>query len=63
MNCTFCGTTIPPGTGLIYVRKTGKVVNLCSKKCEKSLLKLGRVNRKTPWTKAAAIERKKGAKK
>ncbi|MBS3119963.1 50S ribosomal protein L24e, partial [Candidatus Woesearchaeota archaeon] len=39
-NCSFCGSTIEKGTGKIFVRKSGKIENFCSKKCEKNLLKL-----------------------
>ena len=62
MNCTFCGCNMVPGTGILFVKKTGKIMNLCSKKCEKNSLKLGRIPRKVKWTKAARIEKKKGAK-
>jgi large subunit ribosomal protein L24e len=50
MKCSFCGTEIPPGTGLMYVQKDGKILYFCSKKCEKNMLKLKRKPRKVKWT-------------
>ncbi|HLD10519.1 MAG TPA: 50S ribosomal protein L24e [Candidatus Nanoarchaeia archaeon] len=50
MKCTFCGQEIEKGTGLIYVYKIGKVINFCSKKCEKNLLKLKRKPKNIKWT-------------
>ena len=50
MKCSFCGTDIPPGTGLMYVQKDGKILYFCSRKCEKNMLKLGRKPRKVKWT-------------
>lgn len=49
MDCTFCNKFIERGTGKIYVRKTGKILNFCSMKCEKNMLKLGRKARLTKW--------------
>ena len=59
MKCGFCGHDMPPGTGKVFVRKTGKSVNFCSGKCEKSMLKLGRNPRKFKWTVASRTERLK----
>lgn len=50
VKCTFCGKEISQGTGLLYVKKDAKVMNFCSRKCEKNLLKLGRKSRTTKWT-------------
>ncbi len=50
MKCSFCGCDIEKGTGKTKYMKDGKVVNLCSMKCEKNMFKLGRVARETPWT-------------
>ncbi len=49
--CSFCNKTIEPGTGKIYVLKSGKVLNFCSTKCEKNMLKLRRNPKKFKWTK------------
>jgi len=48
--CTFCGVEIEPGTGRMYVKKDGVVFNFCSSKCFKNLIELGRVPRRTTWT-------------
>jgi large subunit ribosomal protein L24e len=49
MKCSFCNRDIEPGTGMSYVQKTGKVLNFCSSKCRKNMLKLKRNPRKTKW--------------
>lgn len=48
--CTFCGGEIEPGTGRMYIKKDGVVFNFCSSKCFKNLVELGRVPRRTTWT-------------
>jgi len=48
--CTFCGSEIEPGTGRMYVKKDGVVYNFCSSKCYKNMVLLGRVPRRTTWT-------------
>lgn len=48
--CNFCGTDIEPGTGMVYIRRDGAVINFCSKKCRVNMVKLKRVPRKTRWT-------------
>ncbi len=48
--CTFCGSEIEPGTGRMYVKKDGVVYNFCTSKCFKNLVILGRVPRRTTWT-------------
>lgn len=49
-NCSFCGISIPKGTGKIYVKKEGKVLDFCSTKCEKNMIKLNRKPRNIKWT-------------
>ncbi|MCL5988903.1 MAG: 50S ribosomal protein L24e [Candidatus Thermoplasmatota archaeon] len=49
-NCTFCGKTIEPGTGIIYVRKDGNILNFCSNKCKTNMIVLKRVQRRVKWT-------------
>lgn len=63
--CTFCGSNIPPGTGMVFVRTTGKILNFCSMKCEKNMLHLGRIPRRVKWTEEHRKERvrRKGAAK
>ncbi len=48
--CGFCGNEIERGTGKIKIMKDGKVIPLCSMKCEKNMFKLKRVSREMPWT-------------
>lgn len=48
--CSFCGLDIERGTGKIYVKKDGKILNFCSSKCEKNTIKLGRKFLKTKWS-------------
>ena len=48
--CTFCGEEIEPGTGRMYVKKDGVIYHFCTSKCHKNLIKLGRVPRRTTWT-------------
>lgn len=57
--CSFCGSTLEPGTGKMFVKKDGRILHFCSRTCEKQLLKLGRVPRETKWT-AEAQKLKKG---
>jgi len=48
--CTFCGITMPPGTGKMFVQKDAKILYFCSSKCEKNMLKLKRKPIKTRWS-------------
>lgn len=48
--CTFCGISIPKGTGKIYVQKDAKILYFCSSKCEKNMLKLRRKPITTRWS-------------
>jgi large subunit ribosomal protein L24e len=50
IKCSFCGEQIEKGTGKIYVEAKGTVLNFCSSKCEKNMLKLGRKARNVEWT-------------
>ena len=49
MNCSFCESTMKPGIGITFVRKTGKTLNFCKRKCEKNMIDLGRKPRKVKW--------------
>lgn len=49
--CSFCGDVIKPGTGKMFVKKDGNVLNFCSMKCEKNMLSLNRKSRFLKWTK------------
>ncbi|MBI2547874.1 50S ribosomal protein L24e [Candidatus Woesearchaeota archaeon] len=59
--CSFCGTLVEPGTGIMYVKKDGKILYFCKRKCEKNMLILGRKERLTQWT--AAFRKEKEVKK
>ncbi len=47
---SFSGRPIPPGTGLMYVKKDGKILYFLNRKEEKNMIKLGRKPRKVTWT-------------
>lgn len=49
MKCSFCKKDIERGTGKIFVTKEGKILNFCSRKCEKNRLKLKRNPRNLKW--------------
>jgi large subunit ribosomal protein L24e len=51
--CDFCGILIPMGTGKIFVKKDGKVINFCSNKCEKNMFKLNRKPWDIKWTESS----------
>ncbi len=51
VNCSFCGKSIIPGTGKIFVQNTGKMLYFDGLKCEKNMLKLKRKAHKLKWTK------------
>lgn len=48
--CNFCGVEIKKGSGKIFVKDNGTILNFCSMKCEKNMLKLKRDSRKFKWT-------------
>ena len=50
MKCSFCKKEIEKGKGTMHVRKDGKILNFCSSKCEKNLLKLKRNPNKRKWS-------------
>lgn len=50
--CSFCGGSIEPGTGKMYVKKDGTIFYFCSSKCQKNQ-QLGRVPRRVRWTEQA----------
>jgi len=52
MKCSFCKNDIERGTGKVLIDKDGKMINFCSSKCEKNMIKLKRKARKLKWTKA-----------
>ncbi len=48
--CTFCGGDVEPGTGKMYVKKDGSIYFFCKSKCQKNMLGLKRVPRRTRWS-------------
>jgi large subunit ribosomal protein L24e len=60
--CTFCKKDIAMGTGKMFVRKDGSVLNFCSNKCEKNMFKLKRIPRKMKWVRKKQKSAKKGEK-
>jgi len=53
VRCSFCEHPMAPGTGKLYVKKEGKVLYFCSRKCEKYSVKHGRKAVKLKWTHAS----------
>jgi large subunit ribosomal protein L24e len=51
VNCSFCGKEIKKGSGKKFVKDNGQILNFCSSKCEKNMLKLKRDPRRFKWTK------------
>ena len=47
--CALCGSTIPPGFGIMYVKVDGTVLRFCSRKCFVSMIKFHRDPRKQAW--------------
>jgi large subunit ribosomal protein L24e len=59
VECTFCGTMINKGTGKMLVKKDGKILYFCSRKCEKNMTQLKRKPREHKWTKESRKARGK----
>ena len=57
--CSFTGKPIPPGTGMMYVKKTGQVLYINNSKAKKNYLNLNRVPSRTKWTDTARKLREK----
>ena len=55
--CSFTGKPIPPGTGMMYVKKTGQVLYFINSKAKKNYVKLNRVPARTRWTHVARAKR------
>lgn len=50
MKCVFCSKTVEKGKGIKFVRKDGKIIDFCSSKCEKNMMKLKRNPNKRKWS-------------
>ena len=57
--CSFTGKPIPPGTGMMYVKKTGQVLYFINSKAKKNYLNLNRIPDRTKWTDTARKSREK----
>ena len=55
--CSFCGAEIEPGTGKMFIKKDGTVLNCRTNKCYKNMIELKRVPRTTAWTAKFKIEK------
>ena len=55
MKCYLCNTEIKEGTGILYVKKDGTVLNFCSSKCEKNFM-MGRKTSKLKWARTEKIK-------
>ena len=55
--CSFCYREIEPGTGKMFVKKDGTVLNFCTNKCYKNMVELKRVPRTTAWTEKFEVEK------
>ncbi len=49
-NCNFCGNSIEPGTGMMYIRVDGTVFYFDKHKCYQNYVSLGRVPQDTKWS-------------
>ena len=63
MRCDFCGAEIPVGTGIMYVKRDGKLFYFCSKKCMKNAVKLKRDKKLAKWSVYYQSNAKKNKKK
>ncbi|MCS7110904.1 MAG: 50S ribosomal protein L24e [Ignisphaera sp.] len=48
--CDYCGSSVEPGSGVMFVRNDGTIIWFCSSKCLKNF-RLRRDPKKQPWTK------------
>ncbi len=55
--CSFCGSDIPVGSGIMYVKRNGTILWFCSRKCRVSMLEFHRDPRKFKWTEYYGKER------
>jgi large subunit ribosomal protein L24e len=55
--CSFCGTDIPPGCGIMYVKADGAIQRFCSRKCFVSATRYRRNPRKLAWVRKRAVKK------
>ena len=58
---SFSGREIPPGKGIMYVKKDGKILYFLNRKEEKNMIQLKRKPRRVKWTEEYAKEKKQRA--
>lgn len=56
--CAFCGSSIYPGYGVMYIKTDGTVLRFCSRKCFVSAVRYGRDPRRQIWARKAARAKK-----
>jgi len=49
VKCSFCGSDVMPGTGIMFVKQDGTVYHFCSSKCKRNMLELRRKPAKVKW--------------
>ncbi|MEM0438034.1 MAG: 50S ribosomal protein L24e [Candidatus Micrarchaeia archaeon] len=54
VKCSFCNSEMEKSTGMLYIRRDGKVLPFCSRKCRVNALVLKRKPRKLKWTRPKA---------
>ncbi len=62
MKCSYCGTEIKKGTGLLLVTLSGRGINYCSSKCRRNT-EMKRKSRNVKWTEEYRNEKKARIKK
>jgi large subunit ribosomal protein L24e len=55
--CSFCGSAILPGYGMVYAKTDGTVLRFCSRKCFVSMVKFRRDPRGQAWVRKEKRER------
>jgi len=51
MKCAFCGKTLRPGTGKMFVKNDGSILTFDLSKCEKNYF-MGRNPKKRKWARS-----------
>jgi len=49
MKCSFCGSELAKGSGILFVKRDGTLIYYCSNKCRKNT-EMGRKPEKRKWT-------------
>ena len=55
MKCIFCSRLVEKGKGMMFIRKDGKILEFCSSKCQRNMLKLGRDSANMKWSKKPEV--------